>query len=48
MHRDNGVYSFNLWVQKPVERSGLRNQFAVLEEDSSEDEGFQRLGSCLR
>ena len=46
MRRENGVYSFNMWMPKPPKRSVLRNQFAALDEESVED--FQRLGKILR
>ena len=46
MRRENGVYSFNMWMPRPQKRSVLRNQFAALDEGSVED--FQRLGMILR
>ena len=46
MRRENGVYSFNMWVPRPPKKFELHNQFAALDEDS--EEGFQRLGKCLR
>ena len=51
MKRDNGVYSFNLWVPRlntPRETISTSNRFAPLQEDyAGAAQGFHRLGHCL-
>ena len=51
MKRDNGVYSFSLWVprpNKPRETISIGNRFAPLQEDYVESaQGFRRPGHCL-
>ena len=46
MKRENGVYNFNLWVQKPPQGVRVSNRFEVLQ-DLDDEEDFVRLGAHL-